>query len=95
MGILCYWFWSMVFKKKEKEEDYSWIEMIPNWKRFIPKKKKEVKVEVEEEEEKEGLISYFIYFCVWAGILYYFFDINLFEIVFKILLNPAKEPRSF
>lgn len=96
MGILCWWFWYFVSKKKEKEEDYSWIEMIPDWKRFLPHRNKKVKelikkVKVEEEEEEStDFMEYVFGFCVWAGICYYFFDFNLFALVFQLLSHIIK-----
>ena len=72
--------------KKESE-----LDRILPWEWFNPKKKQEVKVpsktkKVEvEEEEKEGFFEYMFYICIWGGILYYFFDINIFALVFKLL----------
>jgi len=100
MGGLCYWFWYMVLKKTEKKEDYSWIEMIPDWQRFLPHRKQKVKVpsktkKVEvEEEEKEGWFENIFYICIWAGILYYFFDINLFALVFQLLSHIVQSLTS-
>jgi hypothetical protein len=102
MGILCWWFWYFVSKKKEKEEDYSWIEMIPDWKRFLPHRKQKVKVpsktkkvEVEEEEEeKQGFGYYFFVLIFWGVILEYFFDIEIFEIVFQILSSIVQRLTS-
>ena len=80
---------------KKESDDSSWSGNISPRGWFTSKKKKEVKVEVEEEEEeKQGFGYYFFVLIFWGVILEYFFDIEIFEIVFQILSSIVQRLTS-